>query len=167
MNWSVVAPYPYHVSLIPCRLQELWDGRYTAVSQLPLTVSWKTLLRLAHQAVCVLAYRSFPGFEEEREKERKRKIQAVLPQQWDEQPWKRRGRPKPEDKETGRVKRDKHTWTYTNTCPSFHHFLLCCALRLAKVWRYGVTLAWSKTLSKHTLTLVFELLCTIQHHGAK
>lgn len=58
----------YHVFLIPCRLRELWDGRYTAASQLPLTVSRKTLLRPAHQAVCVLAYRSFPGFKEEREK---------------------------------------------------------------------------------------------------
>lgn len=34
--------------------------------------------------LCVLAYRSFPGFEEEREKETKRKIQAVLPQQQEE-----------------------------------------------------------------------------------
>lgn len=36
--------------------------------------------------LCVLAYRSFPGFEEERERETKQKIQAVLPQQQDEQP---------------------------------------------------------------------------------
>lgn len=36
--------------------------------------------------LCVLAYRSFPGFEEERERETKRKIQAVQPQQQDEQP---------------------------------------------------------------------------------
>lgn len=48
----VVVAYPYHVSLIPCWIWELWDGRYMAASQLPLKVSQKTLLRLAHQAVC-------------------------------------------------------------------------------------------------------------------
>lgn len=140
MNWNVLVPYPYHVLLIPCWLQELLDGRYTAASQLPLKVPQKTLLRLAHQAVCAPAYRSFPGFEEEREKETKRKIQAVLPQQQDEEPWKRRGRPKSKDEKAGRVKRDKNTCTHTNTCLSFHHFFLCCALGLAKVRLWCISL---------------------------
>ena len=57
-----------------------------------LKVPPKTPLRLDHQAACAPDYRSFPGFEDEREKERKRGNPAVLPQPQRERVWKRRAK---------------------------------------------------------------------------
>lgn len=83
--WSLLIPNC--VSLIPCRLGGELRGWQVHGSEPATSLKFPERHFLGwFVKLCVLAYRSFPGFEEEKKKETKPKTQAVLPHQQEEHP---------------------------------------------------------------------------------